>query len=595
MTSHLCRVQPRSSRPCKLVTMSPRWFWLTLALVVVVAIGDRLALPAAHAAEEPLTAGECTLRGRSLARSLDEVFSAGNAAPGEPRTIVFVLDPSPSLKSAGFARALRGAVGRARKKLANARLIVLEAQPKSKAIQGAAGDAREVLTAVDSLFARPRVVFADVYAATRRGVKLLKSKKGVRELVLVTLENGDVESNLEATVKAVRRAHVRVSVLTGQAFLSDTYWAYRSSDVPRGMTPRGGESAFVELPWGWMFQSVAANEHTGSGFAAYGLSRLAAAAGGRVFLFDDGRSSEHQCTVRGTACAFCSEDHLPSDTVYQAGLLTPMAPTVNSADAALAACGRDPFFRATLAAWDEAAREGIVSSTPSVKRSGASLKPNRRSSGTGANFGTSLSFAREARNGDAAAKTCLDIAARLRAAIDAVPSGEGSPRLRANAEITYGLLRLTRVNMVGFAAWCREVGPQLLRASELERSFPEYPAVSEGWRPTGISRTSYSLCHGVRPFLKQRWPGGAKFQQELKDLADVFDRLQARYAHTPYGMALRRSTIARFILVGRGKSLPTPPRRRPNQESEDPTTGKGRTPRGGAEDGGSGGTSTGDE
>jgi hypothetical protein len=526
---------------------------------------------------------------------LDEVLSPSRAGAGNPRALLFVLDPTPSLKTAGFARALRKAVGRASAKLDRTVLGVLEARPKSKVIAGPAGDPDAALAVVNAQLDAPRREFADVYAAVRRGAKWLAGKRGKRELVLVTLENGDVESDVEAAVRSLRRTKVSASVLTRQAFLSDTYWTSPLTPPPRGMQPRGGEAAFTELPWGWLFQNADVNEHTGSGFATYGLSRLAASSGGRVFLFDDGKASSHKCATSVSTCAFCEGDHLPTDAAYQVGRLAGLAPIVNARKAALAEIGRDPYFRATLRAWQEAGEAGLLRSRPSVKRSGASLKAARVSFGSVAELGHTLRFEQHARKADELVTTCEAISQRLREALDAVPDGEGSPRMRANGETTYGLLRITRVNLLAFAAWCREVGPAHLESSKRTPEFPESGVLGRGFAPTAVSFSGRSLCHGVRPFLRMRWPGGTPFRNELEALAMDLDRLGARYAHTPYGMALRRSTLARFYLVGRGKPTSQRERDEPDEEEEDTTTDKDRPEREGPGGSGGDGPSTGDE
>ena len=487
----------------------------------------------------------------------------------------------------------RSAWTRAGAKLDATTLAVLAARPMTKFVSASAGDPLAVLAAVDEQFASPQRRFSDVYDAARRGAKWLGSKRGARELVLVTLENGDVESDVDAAVGALRRTKVSASVITVQAFLSDTYWTSRASEAPRGMDPRGGEAAFTELPWGWLFQNAIANEHTGSGFATFGLSRLASSSQGRVFLFDDGKSRAHKCAVTITTCAFCAEDHLPEGTAYQAGRLSGLAPIVDGRKTALASAARDPYFLGTLRAWEEAADAGLVRSVPSVKRAGAALKPTRPGLGTPADLGQTLSFAREARKADKLARSCGAISARLREALDAVPETEGAPRMRANAETSYGLLRITRVNLLAYAAWCREVGPVHLERSMHAPEFPESGVLGRGFRPTGVSFSGRSLCHGVRPFLRMRWPGGDAFRDELEGLGMVLDRLLTRYAHTPYAMALRRSTLARFYLVGVGKTTPPPERERPDEEGEDTTTGDDRPERGGPDGGSGDGPSTG--
>ena len=41
----------------------------------------------------------------------------------------------------------------------------------------------------------------------------------------------------------------------------------------------------MEVPWGWLFQQSVANQTVPGGFASFGLTRIATASGGRIFLF----------------------------------------------------------------------------------------------------------------------------------------------------------------------------------------------------------------------------------------------------------------------------------------------------------------------
>ena len=165
--------------------------------------------------------------------------------------------------------------------------------------------------------------------------------------------------------------------------------------------------------------------------------------------------------------------------------------------------------------------------------------------------------------------------------------------MRATAETTYGLLRITRVNFLAFAAWCREVGPTHVESSTQTPEFPESGVLGRGFHPTAISFSGRSLCHGVKPFLHMRWPGGAAFRDELEGLSMVVNRLLSRYSHTPYALALRRSTLARFYRVGRGKATASDDRERPDEESDDTTTGGARPERSGPGGGSDDGPSTG--
>ncbi len=74
-------------------------------------------------------------------------------------------------------------------------------------------------------------------------------------MLLATLENGDAEDDLEATAARLAGTKTKLFVLASEAYVADCYWAQRTyQDHPRETQLTGGDSAAIDMPWGWLFQ-----------------------------------------------------------------------------------------------------------------------------------------------------------------------------------------------------------------------------------------------------------------------------------------------------------------------------------------------------
>ena len=210
-------------------------------------------------------------------------------------------------------------------------------------------------------------------------------------------------------------------------------------------------------------------------------------------------------------------------------------------------------------------------------------------------LGSSLSFSGQAGKAEKLAVSCRSIADDLKAELAHADAAGGSARYRVIAELTLVMLRVTRVNLLGFAAFCREAGPELLAQHPDTVEPPEVPQHTPDQRPVGIGLSTLCFCHGVKPFRAVRLPGGEAFAREVAALEPIVEGFLSRQAHTPFAKALKISGIARFHFTFRGKYVPPPKREIPGSDPDDTTTPSERPPRGGATTGGGGGTTTGGE
>ena len=205
---------------------------LVLGLVLGLGGGARCA-----AAEEAATAADVTEPGRSLARAVR--VALGSSETGK-RTVVFLVDPTPSLEAAGFgdvfASEVASALGTAPKLHVG---LVLATDTKGWSV-APTRDAGALASAVTEALAAAKANVRNVYASARRAGGLLAKRSGARELVLVSLENGAAEDDLAGTASALSRLKVPTSCVTTEAYLADSYYLSSKRTVPRGVSLGSG-------------------------------------------------------------------------------------------------------------------------------------------------------------------------------------------------------------------------------------------------------------------------------------------------------------------------------------------------------------------
>lgn len=554
-----------------------------LAVLLTAAL---LASPGGVGAEEVSDAGAVTQPGRGLDRALDQVLAGPGPAVGGKRTVLLLVDATRTLKEAAFADRLGQSLQRQAPALRGTSVGLARCGAKGL-VTVPPGDDRQALlsdltSALATAAANPvRNLYADVRAAAGSF-----SGEGERRLVVVSLDNGDVEDDLEDTVRALTRARVACDVITRESYLGDSYaWSHAAQvKVPKDTTWTGGDGGWPEIPWGWLFQQYQGNENAPSGFAPFGLSRLAAASGGRVHLYA-APGGKHECSVLG-GCPFCSQDHLPQGESYLPHRVKALAPALGSRDEVLAQDARDPWVRLTLGLWEQAGKEGLLRSRPPVALGAGGLKPEpRRSTGSVPLVGGGLNLPRLAKEAARLREAGERLLVTFEADLAKIEPTAGSARHRASAETARVLLHLTLANLALFEGWCLGAGPALVGKAEHEMVPPEVPRLGPEYRIVGWSYSTHCLCHGLAPYRAQRLSVGPEFAARLDALDAVLKDFFARYDHTPFGIAIRRSGLATFVPTVQGKVIPPPEKRGGSTEtSDEPVT----TDRPGRSGGGSG-------
>lgn len=540
--------------------------------------------------EEPRTAADVTEPGRSFRRALDVVLAMPPSSDQGGRHVALVLDPGATLAGSDFADALANALDRNARAMARTRISVLLAGSKAPEVPlKKSTDPAALVEAVRTALATPAKGFVNVYAAARRAADLMSGSDD-RAVLLVTLDNSDVEDDVEGTARHLEGKRTALFAITKEAYLSDSYWlSYSQGKQPRSPMELslGGDGAFLQIPYGWLFQYSLVHESAPSGFGAYGLSHVAAETGGRVFLYAQ-PGGTHKCAVMGS-CLFCTNDHVPPTQSYQVHRVKAVAPVVADRSGTLKALGGDPFYRLVVRTWEKASKAGLVRSRPSVKLSGRTLKPERRRSGRFATLTSGLNLKRNASKAAKLAAECKALADEHAAALEGLERGGPNQRGEAIADYVLAMLRLTHFNLQSFVKWCEGPGPWLVGRAERELTPPEVEpyTLSRDVEIVGLSWQSWVLCHGVEPFRH------VKFATDL-DLLEALETLEAelapyfrRWANTPFEIALRQAGITRFYVTVRGRGSVTPPTRG-TSDSDSDTTGSPRPSRNPGSSGGSG-------
>lgn len=561
----------------------------SLLLLPILVAPVLLLLPTpATAGESVLRAADVTERGRDVDRILDMILVPREPPGAEGRALVFLLDVTPSLQKSDFAGELAAALTRHARVLAGTRIGVGRVGAAGHLLLRPTTRHELVVQIVKEVFAKADSAFQNVYGDVRRILPDLKREKGKREIVLVTLENGDAEDDVEQTVTALERARVRLSVIGREAFLSDALWVLHPPRGPPSTNFTGSDAAFVDIPWGFRFQWCIPNDFVLSGYAMYGLTRLAAATGGKVYLYYPPTGFGHTCCFhRHCTCLFCERDHKPEGEAYRAYRLRALSPLAISRSEVLARAMADPCYRAVQQAWEQASRKGLVYSRPSLEHSAGAIRIRRYPYRGWTPLGTTVAFDSEATRAGRLVQTCDGILRDLDTAIEHAPTETATERYLAIAWTTRLCFQVTRFNLLHFVAWCKEVGPEFATRGPQSYDPPEQAFYGEDAQFKGIGYSNLSLCHGVAPFRQVRFPGGADLARDLRTLRIAWDAYMARWDHTPYAAMVRHLGLTRFALVIRPGYIPPGKRRIRSTASEEAVTLPERPARPGRPGGGS--------
>ncbi|MDP6928989.1 MAG: hypothetical protein QF412_04735, partial [Planctomycetota bacterium] len=178
--------------------------------------------------QEALTAASVTEPGRDLDRALDIILGSPRRGLVPERSLFFLIDASPSLREVDFARKLTRALARNSKDLGKTEIGVGQVGLPKTVTLSLTSQHDLIPGKIKEMLVEPTVNIHNVYADIRKLVTTLKGKPGAHDIVLVTLENGEAEDDLEGTVKRLNGGQVRFTAIVRESFLADSYWTKRT-------------------------------------------------------------------------------------------------------------------------------------------------------------------------------------------------------------------------------------------------------------------------------------------------------------------------------------------------------------------------------
>ena len=423
----------------------------------------------------PTTADGMTQGDRGLTRALVHALLDGAGKPAQApgggeapratstnRVLYLIVDPTTSLQKVDLPDKMAQAMAEVADKITSTSIGVRRMSDKKNLVMEPTKDRSAVVASLKKGLSTVDKRFHDPYAEVRMVASLLAKKPGRKQILLICLDNADIEGNLEGTVTQLRKSGIQLSVISREAYISDCYWESHSYEkAPRGTKFHAADGPFVDLPWGWIFQINSPGEVSPAGFAVYGMSRLAAGTGGKAYLFSPEASSKHSCGYFA-GCLFCSGDHHQLVESFWDGRVDQLAPWVGHRRDAFREIASDPVYRAIDRAWREAGRAGVIRSSPSIKLGSTSASPQRQRGRSWAGVMSSLNFKSNAKKADKVRAECAKVLQNFNGMMERVKKGRGSKRSEAAAALTRIELQLAVVNLINYAAWCRDVAPGLL-------------------------------------------------------------------------------------------------------------------------------------
>ena len=574
--------------------MNPRRSFLAAGAVrfaMIAALLGASATPALLAQSTP-TAASITDSSRSLSRAIDGFFAApaGEGKPS-PRTLMLVLDPTTSVAKSGFAKEFAASLVRSRTDLANSKLGLFVVG--RGVFVAPTTDCVKVQQAVAAVLEKPVDQPQNVFAAVREAAAEVAKGSGARQLFVVTLDHSEAEDDVEGTGQLLKKRGVSLRVMVPDACLADSYWVpgnhiyfgnlHRPADVAPGAEWVGGDAPLVDVPFGFLFQLYEGNLITPAGYAPYAWNRLVHLAGGtsRVVLHAGESNWTHHCILFGE-CLECGHYYLwdpthPSSASphknhgedFREGRLAQMAPPLVSRSEAAALLAKDPFARATQAAWRKAFDAGIVSGRPSIKVQGKKAVPETVVPSWSDHLVHGLLHEEPLRDTKKAvakardlAKSVVAIEAALERDLAAAAIDPENLRSMAIARYAQVMLLLTQVVLIDYQQYLEVELPQVLAKDKAQNKVG-----------ASLNHTEQSICHGFGMHLRRRAEGDPA-RPVLAKLAKAFDQFERDFAGSPIAFALKRMSLTKFEVWYPGPPIDaeSPRPRLPGQEPGRPTT-----------------------
>jgi hypothetical protein len=489
----------------------------------------------------------------------------------ESAVVVFVVDDAlDGLQLRGLGRLVAWSFGRSFLSAEGGLAIgLVSLSEKCIEVLDPTRDPTRTCEAFEQLAMRTSKGYKNTLEAVRLGGQMVcREGKGLRNVVLCTLDNADVEDDVEETAGALVNAQARFYSITPEAVYSDHYWKAgrvrtqgkdyllqgdRGQWVRASFAPHGPESAEVEFPFQWWFTTYLYMDDTTltvpAGHPHYAPARLAHITGGHAYIYAPPPAPSSRGRTGFCASLYCPQcrgTHDSCTPLYSEAKLVLTAPFLGSRDEYVEDQSRSPLYRALIDAWEEAAKLSLVTHPPPLRWQSDKLVPRppddiRWRSGapiwsTSQRLGANSSWVKLAEQARETAGRTAEIRKRLDVTLGEVVADRANLRVRATAETLALFLDLSRLNHLLFEQFC------LKQVDAGTKSEPETYI---------LKRVARNLCHGGGESLAGlALPAG----DEWPSLGSRLDAQIEKHRGTPWEVLIRRAIILDWQLW-----IPPPP------------------------------------
>ncbi len=246
--------------------------------------------------------------------------------PKDTPLIAYLVDNTGYMKTSKCPDLLSAAISKSFDKCKGYQLAIIKYAKKTALVCEPTDNIKNITEGINSVFQAIDDSYKDPCAAIRESVEFLKKYPNNKKyLVVFTVQNNDLESELEETLKLLNDNKITLLVVSGGTILSDPN-KDPSGEAPQGSKVYRADSAEIEISFNnphleWWYpvgndKKLATgdeyyrhnypyyNAFVFSGYGVYGLSRLAAYTGGKYYMYSPpGDSGKTFCEMH--YCKFC--------------------------------------------------------------------------------------------------------------------------------------------------------------------------------------------------------------------------------------------------------------------------------------------------
>lgn len=495
-----------------------------------------------------------TVRFLPLVNCVYDLLTAATdkAAPDDPAHLLWLVDLSADAKRNGqmiqIARAMEEAAARLRPPRDRAaRIAIATMGPTVKQ----ALDFTDRWEKVSACFKELQTTSkpegsVNLGECIQQAAKILGKRR--HAMLVVCAQTGlEGEKDLEETGRELAHHSIGVASLTGETPYSNPFGRTAAPQDSKAQWA-GPESPYPEFPPQWIFSDVDPLYTVPSGFAPYGLRRLAALTRTVNVICVPAANFPTYCET--VDCRLCAHRHLGCALALDEAKMRLLEPFTGSRTDFRRHAARDPMWKAVYETWSSLAKAGVVNSQAPLRGDALSEQATGPYQGAPA-----LTFLSEWVSERATAKAMREqlqptIQSLEKAIADGRDRGEKRAIVTAEAILIYA--KIARFNLAQLELFLDEMSGLVRRrrgSLEFGDDVFDYYARSKT-NYTGYTYECVYLCHLMADTSATSTGAAGTFLGKPQELADLLKEARAfveRHQGTPWQILVQHANLAVFI------------------------------------------------